>query len=243
MCINRNLRDVYYTSILQERNLLCLIKMVIAVLVKRIKINIWNIVGIFMKVRISFHQVFILTITALCGATIIGSQTANAAFVEPNAELELIGIFDGNNHNPTGLSAISNEVGLPEGDNLRDYIIGETGSKGGTDNGFMIDPDTYKDGNEAIAGEWWFDPTESSFDSIDYIIIKASNHYALYKVNYLETLLIGDTIHGLWAVSDLGKHAMSHMTAYSLPGVPLPATGLLLGSALLGLLGFQHKRR
>ena len=169
-------------------------------------------------------------------AIVIANQVF-AASEGSNAELIFIETFSGNNNNPVGLSAISLEIGLAEGQSLKDHRVSETGSAGGTDNGFTVTPTSFKEQSEAIAGEWRFDPDESSFASINYLIVKAGNQYSLYQVAYPEGLAKEISLHGTWSTFGLGKHAMSHVTAYSVPVLqtPIPAAGLLFGSAILSI--------
>lgn len=112
-----------------------------------------------------------------------------------------------------------------------------TGSVGGTQNGFTVTPTNFKWQSEAIAGDWWFVPGELSFETINYLVVKAGNQYSLYQVAYTEGLEQESSLPGVWSTFGLGNHAMSHVTAYSVPilDTPIPAAGILFGSAVLGI--------
>ena len=85
---------------------------------------------------------------------------ANQAFATDivlTAELLTIDTYSGNNNNPKEVSAIKQALNLPEETDLRAVKIGESGSSGGSDNSLTIKASDFKESDEAIAGDWWFE--------------------------------------------------------------------------------------
>jgi hypothetical protein len=104
-----------------------------------------------------------------------------------------------------------------------------------TSNGLAV---TFSDSSH-YAGTW---STEGSTPpvGVQFYSIKGSNSYALYFVD--PSVQKGSWTSAHLVSSGQGTATFSHMTASTSP-VPVPSTALLLGSSLLGLVGFNSRRR
>ena len=95
---------------------------------------------------------------------------------------------------------------------------------------------------EPIAGQWAF----SGPGLVDIIVVKAGNQYAAFRYTDANTDFMRNV--GLWNTVELdegiGLIGMSHITAYQISAVPLPAALPLLGSAFaaLGMVGWRRRR-
>lgn len=100
-------------------------------------------------------------------------------------------------------------------------------------------PDTEEDGleisnlvlnddDEPTSGEWTYTGL------VDLIVIKAGPEFAIY-------LYDPATSAGLWDTSGVANRGLSHITAYQLEPIPLPAAVWLMVSALFGL-GYFRRR-
>ncbi len=109
-----------------------------------------------------------------------------------------------------------------------------TTSGGLTLSDFMLNGDL-----EPISGQWQF----SGPEVVDIIVVKAGNDYAAFLFTVANTANMLNI--GLWDTSFLGNKGMSHITAYQISAVPLPAALPLLGSAFaaLGFVGWRRRRR
>jgi hypothetical protein len=213
----------------------------------------------------AMHLVALKLLGTIFLASLLISNQASAVPIESSAELLYLGTYSNNPKNPRGIDTLSEIFGLPANLELADTVIGR-GSSSGPDNGFSVtptnrsmhssvrrwttlfsvEPSNAKGKNKApakqaqdINGEWWFEPDQSSFNTIDYIVVKAANQYAVYEVNYANSANAGGSVHGQWSNANLGNsNAMPHLTAYSVPTLqtPLPAAAWFFGSALAGLL-------
>jgi len=92
---------------------------------------------------------------------------------------------------------------------------------------------------EPISGQWNF----SGPGLVDIIVVKAGNDYAAFLFSDANTANMRNI--GLWDTAQLGGIGMSHITAYQISAVPLPAALPLLGSAFaaLGMVGWRRRRR
>lgn len=91
---------------------------------------------------------------------------------------------------------------------------------------------------EPISGQWEF----SGAGLVDILVVKAGNEYAAFLYTDANTSNMRNI--GLWDTSQLGGIGMSHITAYQIAVIPLPAALPLLGSALatFGIAGWRRRR-
>ena len=203
-----------------------------------------------MKKKAIFIGFALLLLTCLftinASATYIGKSEGNDDFSNPedvidviNSNLDYSGLYDFDTYALEGFSK------------LKDFRNVKIGSVFQSDDGsFQMKVTQTKEG-EPISGTW------ASTSPIDFIVIKASNDFAVYSVD--------QSTDGVWSTSDLAyqkvkvhKHGkwskwitpgLSHISAYqggTPPSgggsqVPEPATIFLLGSGLLGFLGYRKK--
>lgn len=114
--------------------------------------------------------------------------------------------------------------------------------------GFLtIEGTVFKDSpdvTEATAGNWSY----TGSGTLDFITFKLDNWLAVYQ-------LTDGTVSGIWDVNQLALDtncctnnagndvfALSHVAAYSVSEVPVPAAVWLFGSGLIGLLGFARRK-
>ncbi len=92
---------------------------------------------------------------------------------------------------------------------------------------------------EPISGQWDF----SGPGLVDILVVKAGNAYAAFLYSDANTSNMRNT--GLWNTALLGNKGLSHITAYQVSAVPLPAALPLLGSAFaaLGIVRWRRRRR
>ncbi len=102
-----------------------------------------------------------------------------------------------------------------------------------TSEGFLsIFNTTLNDDNEIIAGQWSYTGSEI----ITHIVIKAGPEYSLFE--FTDGLNMG-----FFDTSEVNNKGLSHITAYAVAPVPLPAAVWFLLSGCIGLLGFGKKQR
>lgn len=99
----------------------------------------------------------------------------------------------------------------------------------------------YGPGIASASGTWQVNPLSSV---IDFYIVKAANAYAMYLIDPADNT-------GSWSTYDLWMEGyggnepleISHVTGYNPHcAVPVPATILLLGSGLWGVVAYGRKR-
>ncbi len=98
----------------------------------------------------------------------------------------------------------------------------------------------YDDGN---TGTWTANPEGAL---ISFYVVKAGSGYAMYQVDPAESTGSWST-YDLWLTGDYNSGdalEISHYTGYNSTAAPVPepSTILLMGSGLLGLLGYNRKR-
>ena len=91
--------------------------------------------------------------------------------------------------------------------------------------------------SEPISGQWEF----TGAGLVDILVVKAGNDYAVFMYTDANTSNMRNI--GLWDTSQLDNKGMSHITAYQLAVIPLPAALPLLGSALatFGIVGWRRR--
>ncbi len=99
----------------------------------------------------------------------------------------------------------------------------------------------YGSAGAAASGTWTVNPLTSV---IDFYIVKAANAYAMYLVDPADNAGSWSTF-DLWNAGYGGNQPLkiSHVTGYNPHcNVPVPATILLLGSGLWGVVAYGRKR-
>ncbi|MHA1600696.1 MAG: hypothetical protein ACTSW2_07700 [Alphaproteobacteria bacterium] len=142
-----------------------------------------------------------------------------------------LGTFSGNDSE----SALLSELGLQVTE-LAKVETPATSTDGLTLSNIIFNDD---DPPEPISGQWDF----SGAGLVDIIVVKAGQDYAVFLFSDTNTSNMRNT--GLWSTLELGGIGMSHITAYQLSAVPLPAALPLLGSALatFGFVGWRRRKR
>lgn len=103
------------------------------------------------------------------------------------------------------------------------------------------------DGGDGYSGEWTFTPA-SGFLEPHYLVVKASNEYAVWEITAAERQADG-SLAGTWETTHLvngggNQPDLSHLSFYNTGSeVPLPAAAWLFGSAMLGLAGIGYRRK
>ncbi len=85
------------------------------------------------------------------------------------------------------------------------------------------------------SGDWSY----SGSELIDYLIVKASDEFAVYKYTDANTANMRNI--GIWSTLALGSKDVSHISAYSV--VPIPAAVWLFGCGLVGLFGIKRSQK
>ena len=153
--------------------------------------------------------------------TIFAAGSANAALVQGS----YLGTFSGNDN----VSSVFANTGY----NV--FSLGRVNTPALEEDGLSIENTMFNDDNEGIAGSWSYAGPQTA----DLIVIKAGNQYSVFLFDAANNG--GMPNMGLWDTSTLDDKGLSHITAYSITAVPLPAGIWLLASGLIGLAGMRRR--
>lgn len=157
-----------------------------------------------------------IIIPLLFGLIACLTTQANANIVSGN----FLGVFSGND------SEIELET-LFAGNTFTQLAKVETPAT--SNNGLNLTNISVNGDNEPVSGNWSY----SGSDLVDFLIVKAGNSFAVYKYTDANTDNMRNI--GLWDTSALNNKGMSHISAYRVSAVPIPAAVWLFGAGLLGL--------
>lgn len=104
---------------------------------------------------------------------------------------------------------------------------------------YEFDEGTSENGLLSITGGTWYAPVP-----VEFYAVKGSTSYAMYWLGFDGASSAQWTTGHLVGAADQDSVGISHLTGYNPTSAPVPepATLLLLGSGLLGLLGISRKK-
>lgn len=160
--------------------------------------------------------------TMLAVASLLIFSPASAAVVQG----DYLGTSGGNDSEAALLAAIGVSV----------LEVEKIDSPATANGDFQISNFTFNGDGEPTSGEWSYTGTEL----VDYIVIKAGPAFAIYHYTDLNTSNMRNM--GIWDTSGVDNKGLSHITAYTVAAVPVPAALWLMASGLTGL-GFLRRRQ
>lgn len=144
---------------------------------------------------------------------------------------QLLGIFSGND----SVAGLFNNLGLEATRLARIDLPSAMASSTLSDDGLTISNFALNGSDEVLLGQWSYSGPEIA----NIIVLKAGRQYAVYLFSDAITTNMPNI--GLFDTSDLHGKGLSHITAYSVSVVPVPAAVWLFASGLIGLACARRK--
>lgn len=157
-----------------------------------------------------------ILMTLLLSLLVCFTQQANANIVSG----DFLGVYSGND-SETALEALFSGYTFTQ--------LAKVETPATSNNGLNLTNISVNGDNEPVAGNWSY----SGSDLVDFLIVKSGNKFAVYEYTDLNTDNMRNI--GIWDTSELKDKGMSHISAYRVSAVPIPAAVWLFGAGLLGL--------